>query len=66
MAKIKVVLSEKPVKYSDCPFCHPCGWACRIEENDACKALGNPNSDNPKFDFSKCPYCISITDIINK
>ena len=65
--KVKIVLSEKPVKYSNCPFSDYCGWACNVNPgaDDECRAFDDFGSDSPKkFNFSKCPHCISITDII--
>ena len=64
MAKAKIILTETPTCSEDCPFFYV---NCAIREgrtsaNDRdCPCSGR--YPDYKFDFSKCPYCISIKNI---
>ena len=72
MAKAKIILTHIPESYRDCPFSDFCGWGCHVGEEDECKAFDDydptyENEDIPQeFNFSKCPHCVSITDILKK
>lgn len=66
MSKAKIILTHAPESYPDCPFSDFCGWGCHAGESDECQAFDDlENEDVPQeFNFSKCPHCVSISDIL--
>ena len=72
MKKVKILLSEEPTSYSECPFCTNDG--CVLTAYDSSYGESNGSLDIrecygvvrdstgyvTKFDFSKCPFCVAL------
>ena len=72
MSKVKILLSEEPASYSECPFCTSDGCVLTAYDSSygesygsldirACYgAVRDTTGYVTNFDFSKCPFCVSL------
>ena len=77
MSKVKILLSEEPTAYWECPFCTSDG--CVLTAYDSSYGESNGSLDIRecygavrdaagylmRFDFSKCSFCISLNKFKN-
>ena len=78
MKKVKILLSEEPTAYSECPFCTSDG--CVLTAYDSCYGESNDSLDIiechgvvrdsnryfMRFDFSECPFCVALNKFENE
>ena len=72
MSKVKILLSEEPTSYSECPFCTTDGCVLTAYDSSYDESSGSLNIRecygavrdstiyDTKFDFSKCPFCVAL------
>ena len=78
MSKVKILLSDEPTSYSECPFCTSDG--CVLTAYDSSYGESNGSLDIREcygavrdaawylmtFDFSKCPFCVTLNKFENE
>ena len=69
MEKVKILLSEEPTSYSECPFCTIDGCVLTVYDSSYGESYGSLDIREcygavrdaagylMRFDFSKCPFC---------
>ena len=73
MSKVKILLSEEPASYSECPFCTSDGcvltaydssygesYSGSLDIRDCYGAVRDTTGYVTNFAFSKCPFCVSL------
>ena len=77
MSKVKILLSEEPTAYSECPFCTSDGCVLTAYDSsygeshgllDIRECYGTVRDSTgyvAKFDFSKCPCCAALIKFEN-
>ena len=72
MKKVKILLSEEPTTYSECPFCTSDGCVLTAYDSSYGESHGSLDVGEcyctvrdstgyvAKFDFSKCPFCVAL------
>ena len=79
MKKVKILLSEEPTAYSECPFCTTDG--CVLTAYDSSYGESHGSLDvrecyctvrdltgyvtKYKYDFAKCPFCAALNKFKN-
>ena len=77
MSKVKILLSDEPTSYGECPFCTNDG--CVLTAYDSSYGESNGSLDIRecygavrdtagylmRFDFSKCPFCAALNKFKN-
>ena len=78
MSKVKILLSEEPKAYWDCPFCTSDGCVLTAYDSSYGESLGSLDiiechgvvRDSTgyfmRFDFSKCPFCVALNKFENE
>ena len=78
MSKVKILLSEEPKAYWDCPFCTSDGCVLTAYDSSYGEFLGSldiiechsvvrdSNRYFMRFDFSKCPFCVALNKFKNR
>ena len=78
MSKVKILLSEEPTSYSECPFCttddcvltaYDSSYGDSYGSLDVRECYGIVRDSTryvTKFDFSKCPFCVSLNKFENE
>lgn len=78
MKKVKILLSEEPTAYSECPFCttdccvltaydSSCGELDGSLDIRECYGIVRDSTIYvTKFDFSKCPFCVALNKFENE
>ena len=78
MNKVKILLSEEPKAYWDCPFCTSDGCVLTAYDSSYGESLGSLDiiechgvvRDSTgyfmRFDFSKCPFCVTLNKFENE
>ena len=78
MNKVKILLSEVPTSYWDCPFCTSDGCVLTAYDSSYGESLGSldiiechgvvrdSNRYFMRFDFSKCPFCVTLNKFENE
>ena len=78
MTKVKILLSEEPTAYSECPFCTT--DCCVLTAYDSSYGESDGSLDIREcyctvrdsigyvtnFDFSKCPFCVALNKFENE
>ena len=77
MSKVRILLSEEPTAYSECPFCTTDGCVLTAYDSsysesdgslDIRECFGTVRDSTgyvTNFDFSKCSFCISLNKFKN-
>ena len=77
MKKVKILLSEEPTAYSECPFCTSDGCVLTAYDSSYGESLGSLDNKEcyctvreltgyvTKYDFSKCPFCVALNKFKN-
>ena len=77
MSKVKILLSEEPTSYSECPFCTTDRCILTAYESSYGESHGSLDVGEcyctvrdstgyvTKFDFSKCPFCVALNKFEN-
>ena len=72
MKKVKILLSEEPTTYSECPFCTSDGCIltaydssyggsyCSLDISECYGTVRDAIGYVTKYDFSKCPFCVAL------
>ena len=78
MKKVKILLSEEPTSYSECPFCTSDGCVLTAYDSSYGESLGSLDiiechgvvRDSTgyfmRFDFSECPFCVALNKFENE
>ena len=78
MKKVKILLSEEPTSYSECPFCTTDGCVLTAYDSSYGESLGSldiiechgvvrdSNRYFMRFDFSECPFCVALNKFENE
>ena len=78
MKKVKILLSEEPTAYSECPFCTSDGCVLTAYDSSYGESLGSLDiiechgvvRDSTgyfmRFEFSKCPFCVALNKFENE
>ena len=77
MSKVKILLSEEPTTYSECPFCTTDGCILTAYDSSYGESHGSLDVREcyctvreltgyvTKYDFSKCPFCVALNKFKN-
>ena len=77
MSKVKILLSEEPTAYWECPFCTNDGCVLTAYDSSYGESPGSLDVREcyctvrdstgyvTKFDFSKCPFCVVLNKFKN-
>lgn len=78
MKKVKILLSEEPIAYSECPFCTTDCCILTAYDSSYGESDGSLNIREcygivrdatgyvTNFDFSKCPFCVALNKFENE
>lgn len=76
MSKVKILLTEEPTAYSECPFCttdccvltaydssYGESYGGSLDIRECYGIVRDSTGYVTKFDFSKCPFCVALNKI---
>ena len=78
MSKVKILLSDEPTSYGECPFCTTDGCVLTAYDSSYGESVGSLDIREcygaardaarylMRFDFSKCPFCVALNKFENR